>query len=198
MITTISPSTLSPTEYLDWEVQQDGRYEYESGEIITVTGGKLDNNEIALNLIVLIRNHLRGKDCRVLGGDAKLMTIPGSVYYFPDLVLSCDPRDREAREYLQYPCLITEVLSPATESRDRGIKLSNYLKINTLQEYLLIHSDSPTIDLYRRSDRAHIWEYLTISSSNLAESDPEVPLTSINLNLPLSLIYENINFIDEL
>ena len=198
MITLISPPDLSAQEYLDWEVQQEARYEYEYGEIIAMTGGKLDNNEIALNLIVLIRNHLRGKGCRVLGVDAKLMTIPSNVYYFPDLVVSCDLRDREAREYLQYPCLIAEILSPATESRDRGIKLSNYLKINTLQEYLLIHSDSPTIDLYRRSDRAHIWEYLTISSSNLAESDPEVPLTSINLNLPLSLIYENIDFIDEL
>ncbi len=194
MIATISSPSLSSTEYLDWEVQQEGRYEYEFGEIIEMTGGKLENNEIALNLIVLIRNHLRGKGCRILGGDAKLMTIPSNVYYFPDLVVTCDPRDRYARDFLQYPCLIAEVLSPATESRDRGIKLRNYLQIDSLQEYMLINTDSPSIEFYRRSDRAEVWEYLTINSSDLTISDPEVQLTSIDLNLPLSLIYENVVF----
>lgn len=194
MVATISSPSLSPTEYLEWEVTQAGRYEYEYGEVIEVTGGKLENNEIALNLIVLLRGHLRGKGCRILGGDAKLMTAPSNVYYFPDVVVSCDPRDRNAREFLQYPCLITEVLSPATESRDRGIKLRNYLKIDSLQEYILINSDSPSIEFYRRSDRTEVWEYQTINSSDLIVNDPEVQLTSIDLNLPLSLIYENVDF----
>ncbi|GBO53061.1 hypothetical protein APA_969 [Pseudanabaena sp. lw0831] len=122
------------------------------------------------------------------------MTIPSNVYYFPDVVVSCDSRDRYAREFLQYPCLIAEVLSPAIESRDRGIKLRNYLKIDSLQEYMLINSDSPSIEFYRRSDRAEVWEYITINSSNLTVRDPEVQMTSIDLNLPLSLIYENIDF----
>ncbi len=79
MIATISSPSLSPTEYLEWELTQEGRYEYEYGEVVEVTGGKLENNEIALNLIVLLRTHLRGKGCRILGGDAKLMTIPNNV-----------------------------------------------------------------------------------------------------------------------
>ena len=194
MTTTILSPSLSPTEYLEWEVTQAGRYEYEYGEVIEVTGGKLENNEIALNLIVLLRTHLRGKGCRILGGDAKLMTTPSNVYYFPDVVVSCDPRDRYASEFLQYPCLIAEVLSPATESRDRGIKLRNYLKIDSLREYILINSDSPCIDFYRRSDRTEIWEHLTINSSDLTVSNPDVQLSSIDLNLPLSLIYENVDF----
>jgi Uma2 family endonuclease len=194
MIATISSPSLSPTEYLEWEVKQEGRYEYEYGEVIEVTGGKLENNEIALNLIVLLRSHLRDKGCRILGGDAKLMTIPSNVYYFPDVVVSCDSRDRYAREFLQYPCVIAEVLSPATESRDRGIKLRNYLKIDSLQEYMLINSDSPSIEFYRRSACTEVWEYLTINSSDLTVNDPKVQLASIDLNLPLSLIYENVDF----
>ena len=106
----------------------------------------------------------------------------------------CDPLDCYAREFLQYPCVIAEVLSPATESRDRGIKLRNYLKIDSLQEYLLINSDSPSIEFYRRSDRTEVWEYLTINSSDLTVNDPEVQLTSIDLSLQLSLIYENVGF----
>ncbi len=194
MIATISSPSLSSTEYLEWEVTQEGRYEYEYGKVIEVTGGKLENNEIALNLIVLIRNHLRGKGCRILGGDAKLMTVPSNVYYFPDMVVSCDSRDRYAKEFLKYPCLIAEVLSSSTEGRDRGVKLRNYLKIDSLQEYMLINSDSPSIEFYRRRNRTEVWEYLTINSSDLIVNDPEVRLTSIDLNLPLSLIYENVDF----
>ena len=110
------------------------------------------------------------------------------------MVVSCDSRDRYAKEFLQYPCLIAEVLSPSTESRDRGIKLRNYLKIDSLQEYMLINSDSPSIEFYRRRNRTEVWEYLTINSSDLIVNDPEVRLTSIDLNLPLSLIYENVDF----
>jgi Uma2 family endonuclease len=194
MIATISSPSLSPTEYLEWEVTQAGRYEYEYGEVIEVTGGKLENNEIALNLIVLLRGHLRGKGFRILGGDAKLMALPSNIYYFPDVVVSCDPRDRNAKEFLQYPCLIAEVLSPATESRDRGIKLRNYLKIDSLQEYMLINSDSPIIEFYRRRNCTEVWEYLTINSSDLTVNDPEFQLISIDLNLSLSLIYENVDF----
>lgn len=32
------PSGLSPQEYLDWEAQQEYRYEYIDGEIIAMTG----------------------------------------------------------------------------------------------------------------------------------------------------------------
>jgi Uma2 family endonuclease len=194
MIATFSSPSLSATEYLEWEVTQAGRYEYEYGEVIEVTGGKLENNEIALNLIALLRSHLRGKGCRILGGDAKLMTLPSNVYYFTDVVVSCDLRDRYAKEFLQYPCLIAEVLSPATESRDRGIKLRNYLKIDSLQEYMLINSDSASIEFYRRSDRTEVWEYLTINSLDLTISDPEVRLTSVDFNFSLSLVYENVGF----
>jgi Uma2 family endonuclease len=121
-----------------------------------------------------------------------------NVYYFPDVVVTCDPRDRYAREFLQYPCLIVEVLSPATESRDRGIKLRNYLKIHSLQEYMLINSDSPSIEFYRRRNGTEVWEYLTINSSDLTISDPDVRLTGIDLNLPLSLIYENVDIVFKL
>jgi hypothetical protein len=59
---------------------------------------------------------------------------------------------------------------------------------------MLINSDSPSIEFYRRRNGTEVWEYLTINSSDLTISDPDVQLTSIDLNLPLSLIYENVEF----
>jgi Uma2 family endonuclease len=41
-----------------------------------------------------------------------------TVFYYPDLLLSCDPADREAY-FCASPCLIVEALSDSTEQIDR-------------------------------------------------------------------------------
>jgi Uma2 family endonuclease len=197
MIASLQQTTMSPEAYLIWELEQDTKYEYEHGEVIAMTGGRLDHNEIAINLITLLRNHLRGKNCRVLGSDAKVLT-PSGVYYYPDVVVSCDDRDRPARDFLQYPCLIAEVLSPSTESRDRGQKFRNYRSMATLQEYLLIDCDRPSIETYRRNQNNN-WELIHIFNEQLDfdTTNPEVYLASVNLRFPLADLYENIEFSSE-
>lgn len=189
------PTTMTPEAYLAWELEQDTKHEYEYGEIIAMTGGKLDHNEITITLITLIHNHLLGQGCWVLGCDAKVMPQMG-VFYYPDVVVSCDDRDRPAREFLQYPCLIAEVLSPSTESRDRGQKFQNYRQMDTLQEYLIIDCDRPSIEIYRRNQNNN-WELIHIFSNqpDFATTNPQIDLTSINLHFSLAELYQNIEFL---
>jgi Uma2 family endonuclease len=185
---------LSPAEYLAWEADQDTKHEYENGKIIAMTGGTIPHSQISANLAALLIPHLRGKGCKVAISDAKVTT-PSGKYYYPDLIVTCDDRDRFARDFLQYPTIIVEVLSPATEARDRGIKQQHYMLIETLQTYILITPDRPRIEIYqRRSDLA--WEYLSIAIEQLdfAINDPEIHITSLNLTFSLSILYENINF----
>ncbi len=197
MIAIVSKTKMTPEEYLAWESEQDTKYEYENGEIIEMTGGKLYHNKIALNLIILISNYLRDRDCWVLGSDAKVMT-PEGVFYYPDVVVSCDDRDRSARDFLQYPCLIAEVLSPSTESRDRGLKFGNYRKMETLQEYLLIDCDRPSLEIYRRNQNNN-WELIHIFNNQLdfTTANPEIHLTSIDLKFSLADLYESIEFLPQ-
>jgi len=188
--------TLSPEEYLAWEAEQDIKYEYENGEIIAMTGGTIPHSQIPLNLGALLLAHLRGKRCKVTISDAKV-SIRSGKYYYPDVVVSCDDRDRFSRDFLQYPVLIAEVLSPTTEARDRGIKQQNYMLIDTLQTYILITPDRPRIEIYQRcGDRA--WEYLSIAiaQTTFEQDDPLVHITSIDLKFSLSALYENIDFVD--
>lgn len=187
---------LSPEEYLAWESQQDIKHEYENGKIIAMTGGTIPHSQISANLAALLIPHLRGKGCKVAISDAKVVAKSGK-YYYPDLVVTCDERDRFARDFLQYPTLIVEVLSPATEARDRGIKQQNYMLLDTLQTYIIITPDRPRIEIYqRRSNLA--WEYLSIAidSTSFESNDPVIAIDSIDLKLPLSLLYENIDFPD--
>ena len=54
---------MTPQEYLDWEEKQPIKYEYMNGRVFAMTGGTLPHNEIALNLAMALKNHLRGKGC---------------------------------------------------------------------------------------------------------------------------------------
>ncbi|MEE3717659.1 Uma2 family endonuclease [Tumidithrix elongata RA019] len=189
-----SDRRMSPEDYLAWEAQQDIKYEYERGKIIAMTGGTLPHSQVPANFAALLVPHLRGKGCKVFVSDAKVMTGLG-VYYYPDVAVTCDERDRNARDFLQYPSLIVESLSPTTEARDRGIKLQNYLRIETLQEYVLIDPDRPSFECYRRSQSPN-WEYhsIEIEGTDFSLNDPTVYLASVSLEFPLSFLYENIDF----
>jgi len=93
--------------------------------------------------------------------------------------------------------LIAEVLSPTTEARDRGIKQQSYMEIDTLQAYILIDSERPSVEFYQRySDRT--WEYqsIAIEQTTFEQYDPLIHITSIDLQFPLSALYENVDFLD--
>jgi Uma2 family endonuclease len=64
--------TFTPVEYLDWEAQQPFRYEYMDGQIVAMTGDTIPHNQIAVNLVAILRPHLRGKGCKILSSDAKV------------------------------------------------------------------------------------------------------------------------------
>jgi Uma2 family endonuclease len=187
---------MSPEAYLDWESQQDGKYEYENGKIIAMTGGTIPHSQIPLNLGALLLAHFRGKGCKVSVSDAKV-SIKNGKYYYPDVVVSCDERDRFARNFWQYPTLIAEVLSPSTEARDRGVKQQNYMTIETLQTYILIDSEGPRVEVYQRRDR--VWEYQSIGivETSFEIEDPLICLTGIDLTFALSVLYENVDFVDD-
>ena len=110
-----------------------------------------------MNLAAVLKSHLRGKGCKVLTSDAKVGISEKGSFHYPDVSVSCDERDSEAlppsadrlaRQFIRYPCLIVEVLSPSTEAVDRGEKFKHYRRIETLREYLLIDSTNEEIGNY--------------------------------------------------
>ena len=133
---------MTPEEYLKWEATQETRHEYIAGEVLAMTGSSKPHNRIALNLATALDSHLEGKGCEVYISDVKMQLAAASAYHYPDLVVTCDRRDQNSTQVVQYPCLIVELLSPSTESYDRGGKFTHYRKLESLQEYVLIQSET--------------------------------------------------------
>lgn len=93
---------MSPQEYLSWEEQQPIKYEYVNGEVFAMTGGTLPHNSVALNLASALKNHLRGKGCKVFMADAKLGISKKGPYHYPDVMVTCDERDLTSRKIVQF------------------------------------------------------------------------------------------------
>ena len=179
----------TPDEYLAWESKQPIRHEYIDGEVYAMTGGTLPHNDIAVNLTTILRTTLRGTGCKVRMSDAKVRVSAKGPYFYPDVVVSCDERDRRAVEAIQYPKLIVEVLSPSTAGFDRGDKFKFYRRIPTLEEYVLIDSEKVSIDCYRKSSGGK-WE-LTAYPEDAGDI---LELVSLNFQCPLALVYEEVEF----
>lgn len=189
---------MTPQEYLEWEEQQPIKYEYINGEVFAMTGGTIPHNDIALNLASALKNHLRGKGCKVQIADAKVGVSLQGPFHYPDVMVSCDPRDQRARKVIYHPCLIVEVLSPGTEAFDRGKKFRHYRRIDTLKEYVLIEADKMNVECYRLNEKGK-WELTSYSLEETTANgtELEVYLTSVDFRCPISLLYEDVVFSED-
>ncbi len=114
-------------------------------------------------------------------------------YFYPDVVVSCDKRDRRATEAIQYPKLIIEVLSPSNAGFDRGDKFKFYRRIPTLEEYVLIDYEKIGIDCYRKTS-AGKWELTAYPEDAEDRENPILELVSLQFQCPLALVYEEVGF----
>ncbi len=187
MIATPKQKYMTPQDYLEWEERQNTKYEYVNGEVLAMTGGTIPHNAVAVNLTTALRNHVRGSSCRVFMADVKVGVSENGPFHYPDVMVTCNERDRQAIKFIQYPCLIAEVLSPGTEGYDRGGKFAHYRRIKTLREYVLIDAQQINVECFRLNEKG-IWELHPYTEGD------EIYLNSIDFHCPISLIYEDVQF----
>jgi Uma2 family endonuclease len=167
----------------------DTRYEYIDGQVTMLAGGSLNHARIAANINGALRNLLRGGPCQAFTSDAALR-VTASRYVLPDIAVTCDERDHQDNDYLQYPSLLFEILSPSTERADRGRKFTYYRNIPTIREYVLVDSLEVSVELFRREET----KFWTLHFFGL---DDEIALASIGVTLSVREIYENVVFSQE-
>lgn len=184
MTTSQNYTYLSPEEYLAAEKDSPIKHEYIQGQVYAMVGASDAHVTIAGNLFALLRNHLRGTGCRVYMADMKAQVESANVFYYPDVMVTCDERDRNSTYFKRYPCLIVEVLSPTTEAFDRGNKFADYRRKTTLQEYVLINPQSFSVECFRRNAEG-LWVLYPYTND-------EVNLSSVNFRCPIVDLYEDV------
>ncbi len=146
-------------DYLAWEATQDQRSEFIDGEVFAMAGGTLAHNNATLATGATLRQHLKGSPCRAFVSDVKVNVQASNSLFYPDVVVACQPGDlaNAQAQTLTEPILIAEVLSPSTAAFDRGGKFAHYRLLDRLQEYVLIDTDTPRVEVFRRN-AANRWE----------------------------------------
>lgn len=170
------------------ERDPEHRYEYLDGDIYMMTGDSPNHAIIGGNIVTILNNLLQGRRCIVY--DSDLYVELDNYRVCPDVTVSCDPRDRVAKDAVRYPTLVVEVLSPSTEARDRGRKSLHYRSCPTTQEYLLVTADAPIVEVFHR-EKNGFWMLSTLGL------DDSVALTSLGIQFPVAEVYRNTVFMDE-
>jgi len=176
---------VSVEDYLSGELKSETRHEYLGGLVYGMAGTSEEHNFISGNLFASLHAYLRGKPCRVFMVDMKvrLLVARDDVFYYPDLMVACDPRDTD-RYFKRYPKVLIEVLSPDTERTDRREKFLSYTGIETLEEYVLVAQDRREVTVFRRSRQ---WE-----PEVLMQLQQELQIPSIGFSMKLESIYEGV------
>ncbi|KOP25772.1 hypothetical protein AMR41_13760 [Hapalosiphon sp. MRB220] len=177
---------MSAEEYLIWEPTQEQRYEYWDGEVVGMSGGTRNHNRVSGNFFTLLDDALADHFCEVYIVGVKVQVEAGLKYFYPDVVVTCDDRDRDP-QLIQFPCLIIEVLSPSIEAADRGKKFAAYRQSPTLQEYVLVQIAQPSVEVFRRNQQGQwvLWEY------NFGD---KLRLESVNVEIAIADLYRQVEF----
>lgn len=176
---------ISPQEYLEGEQTSSIKHEYIQGQVYGMAGASDAHVLIAGNIFALLRNYLRGSGCRTYITDMKAAIEQANIYYYPDVMVTCDERDRSSEYFKRYPCLIAEVLSSKTEAFDRGGKFADYRQVETLQEYVLISQEQVRVESFRRNSEG-LWVLYPYQEKD------EIHLASVNFSCPISALYEDV------
>ncbi|MGF1588647.1 MAG: Uma2 family endonuclease [Pleurocapsa sp.] len=186
----LQPRIYTPEEYLKLEEQAEYKSEYRDGEIIPMTGGTTNHNEISLNLVTNLKFSLKQQNYRVYMADVRLWIPRYRLYTYPDVMLiKGEPiyADRGTTTVMN-PVMITEVLSPSTQNYDQGDKFTYYRSIPEMKEYILISQQQYHVMQYTKTE-AGKWllsEYETEEAS--------IRLGSVDLELELAEIYTGVDF----
>ena len=178
----------TPEQYLEIDHKADQRSEYVNGEILAMAGTSREHNLIVTNLVREVSLCLRGRPCETYSSDMQVEVSPVRCAY-PDVVVACgQPEFRPGQlDTLLNPTVIVEVLSPTTAADDRSWKFAHYRWLETLTDYVMLSQYQPFVEHYTRQGEQ--WML-----TEVAGLEAVLRLAAIACDLPLSLVYERVEF----
>jgi Uma2 family endonuclease len=186
MIASPNKFYISPEDYLEGERVSPIKHEYRRGHVYAMVGAKNPHVILACNLVRRLGNHLDNTGCIVLSSDTKVRLEVADCYYYPDVTVTCDERDTSStKDFILYPSLVIEVLSPSTAAFDRGDKFADYQTLSTLREYVLVSQTEMKVECFRLNESG-IWVSQTYGSGE------EVYFACVDFRCPIASIYQKV------
>jgi Uma2 family endonuclease len=200
-------SAITAEEYLEMEATSLDKHEFFQGRVFPLgsgmsfktsdvinewagelNGASISHNIISRNLMLGLGNKLKGKGCMPFGSDLRIHIPSNSLYTYPDLSIICGDIEKTSDKFdtVTNPIVIIEILSESTRDYDRGTKFKLYRDIPSLKEYVLVDSESVSIEHYaiNKDGKWQLNEYKTL--------DAEVMLNNVSITLDMQEIYQDV------
>jgi Uma2 family endonuclease len=170
---------MTVAEFLEWDDGTDTRYELVRGKLVAMAPASGRHSVIATKIAAALQVGLR-PPCYVGTNAGVVRPDRDDTFYEADLVVSCTPM-RPDTLMIPSPAIVVEVLSPTTADHDRGGKLYDYRRIDSVQEIALVASEQRHVEVWRR--RGAKWEVEDLIG------DSALTLETVGVTIPFAAIY---------
>lgn len=176
-------------EYLRNEENSPVRHEYVNGFVYPLAqAGTSDAHAlIAVNIVAALHPLARRRGCFTYASDMRLVTADRSTYYYPDVMVTCEPRQDDVR-FKSSPRLSVEVPSKSTAHTDPNSEYHSAkyhahtaLALPSLELYLLVEQSERRIYAYERTEQG--WQKVEYTGEDV------IPLPFLDGELRLDDIY---------
>lgn len=181
---------ITEEEYFRMDEGSEEKLIFYQGEVFAMVGARFEHNQICTNIGAHFNTALPDS-CYVLAGTMRVQAEEKKHHTYPDVAVVCgEPEftDSQKRNTLLNPVLIVEVLSPSTQSFDRGDKFVSYRKIKSLKHYILVSQYAVHIEHFYKNDRG---QWVLEEKADLADA---LQLKALDCELPLKAVYRRIDF----
>lgn len=190
VITERSRRTYSIEEYFELELASEERHEFVNGEIIPMTGGTPNHNQIAGNLYAALNFWLRRSPHQAFVTDQRLWIEAAAIATYPDVMVVAGELEFQPgrKDTVTNPVFIAEALSTSTQHYDRTGKFHLYRRIPSFREYVLMDQFSMHVERYRKTENDE-W---VLSEYDGAEA--VLKLSSLEFEITLEDLYNKVTF----
>lgn len=180
----------TPEEYLTLEEKAVDRHEYRDGEIITMTGGTTNHNQIALNFCRKFPLTIENQDYYIYINDVRLWIAQYHFYTYPDVMVIKGKAIYEGKGTVNVtnPSIIVEVLSKSTRDYDGTDKFKYYRSIPEFQEYILIDQYRFYVAQYFKQEDGQ-WLF-----NDYGGGEAVLKLASVDFEISFQDLYERVDF----
>lgn len=174
--------------YLEADRKAEFRSEYVDGAVYAMSGGSHAHARLIARAGAVLESLLADGNCGTSVSDLRLRIGKRNAYVYPDVMVICgEPEfDEGATDIVKNPVLVAEVLSPSTESWDRGGKFARYQTVESLREYLLISQDEMRVEWFTKLPDGD-WRYAVAEGPGA-----QCRLTALGVTISLDELYRKI------
>jgi len=177
---------MSVDEFLLWEDGTDTRYELLWGVPTAMAPPAEAHRMLAMRLGSWVDAALANRrPCNAQNEAGVSHPHRSDSFFVADIAVTCQPNERR-RQAIKDPILLVETLSPGTERHDRQIKLPAYRDIESVEEILLIDSESFYAEILRREGDRWMTELVR-------GRDAVLRLSSVDAQIAMAELYEGID-----